>query len=361
MRNDPSKPYNDLPRLPPEAEVETLATLKAVIGANRALAELKAAGNLIPNQALLVRAVLLQEAKVSSEIENIVTTNDELYRAFTEDPERTDPPTKEVLRYEHALWTGFNRIREGQGLQADAFEKLVQVIKDPSYGIRERPGTRIMNRTTGKPVYTPPEGKARIAGLLENLSDYMNSEDGTDPLIKMAVAHYQFEAIHPFHDGNGRTGRIVNILFLVHAGVLDLPILYLSHYIIQNKPAYYRGLRGVTEEGRWEEWITFMLRAIEVTALDTRRRIVAIRDALAAAVVFASENMTRGYRKELIELVFQQPYTRIRFLEEAGLAKRDAASANLRELERIGILRSIKRGREVLYVNELLLEILGKE
>ena len=352
-------PYNRLPHLPPEVAVETLQTLKKAISANKALAELRTAGELIPNQALLIRAIVLQEAKLSSEIENIVTTNDELYRAFGHDPERTDPATKEVLRYQEALWHGYDRLEQGGLLTTRLFIEIASIIKEHDTGVRKMPGTRVANRRTGEPIYAPPEGEELLRRLLDNVSEYLYSEDGTDPLIKMAVAHYQFEAIHPFPDGNGRTGRVINILYLVAQKLLDVPVLYLSRFIIQNKGAYYEGLRRVTEEARWEEWVLFMLDAIEQTSRDTKRRIEAIRDAQAEAVALARTQMRRGYSRELVELVFSQPYIRIGMLLESKVAKRDAASEYLRELERIGLLRSEKYGRTRFYLNERLLRILA--
>jgi len=352
-------PYNRLPHLPPEVAVETLKTLKKAISANKALAELRTAGELIPNQALLIRAIVLQEAKLSSEIENIVTTNDELYRAFGHDPERTDPATKEVLRYQEALWHGYDRLEQGGLLTTRLFTEIASIIKEHDTGVRKMPGTVVRTRPPGEPIYAPPEGEELLRRLLDNLSEYLYSEDGTDPLIKMAVAHYQFEAIHPFPDGNGRTGRVINILYLVAQGLLDVPVLYLSRFIIQNKGAYYEGLRRVTEEARWEEWVLFMLDAVEQTSRDTKRRIEAIRDAQAEAVELARTQMRRGYSRELVELVFSQPYIRIGMLVESKVAKRDAASEYLRELERIGLLRSEKYGRTRFYLNERLLRILA--
>lgn len=352
-------PFNALPSLPPSVQVETVRTLKRAIPANTALAELRTAGDLIPNQAILIRAIVLQEAKLSSEVENIVTTNDELYRAFQDDPERTGASTKEVLRYEEALWHGYRCLRDGRPLSARLFVEVARIVKRQELDVRRLPGTRVVNRQTGEPIYAPPEGETLIRSLLDNLSAYLCAEDGVDALIKMAVAHYQFEAIHPFSDGNGRTGRILNILYLVEQGLLGIPVLYLSRFIIQNKGAYYEGLRRVTEEGAWEEWIVYLLDAVEQTARDTKARILAIRDALRVAVEVARAQMKKGYSKELIELVFLQPYTRIANLEAAGIAKRDAASEYLRELARIGILRGVKHGRERLYLNPRLLEILA--
>lgn len=354
-----STPHNSLPLLPPKIELETKRTLKKAITANKALAELRTAGDLIPNQSILIRAIILQEAKMSSEIENIVTTNDELYRAFSEDAERADPATKEVLRYEQALWRGYNELQAGRPISIPLFIEIVSIIKQETLGVRDKPGTRVVNRRTGDPIYAPPEGEAVIREKLDDLIAYLYAEDDVDPLIKMAIAHYQFEAIHPFPDGNGRTGRVLNILYLVNRALLGIPVLYLSRYIIQNKGVYYEGLRRVTEEGAWEDWVVYMLEGIEQTALATKNRIIEIRDAMLKATEYARQHMSRGYRKELIELIFQQPYTRISFVEKEGIAKRDAASNYLRELERIGMLTRVKHGREMLYINDVLLQLLA--
>lgn len=309
---------------------------------------------------MLIRAVVLQEAKLSSEIENIVTTNDKLYRAFSELSLATDPNTKEVLHYEEALWHGHRMLRAGRPLSASLFVEIVGIIRETGVGVRTMPGTQIVNERTRKVIYTPPQGEGLIRDLLDNLSEYLYSADDIDPLIKLSVAHYQFEAIHPFTDGNGRTGRVLNILYLVDRELLDVPVLYLSRHIIENRSGYYEGLRRVTEEGAWEDWIVYMLEAIEATAADTRGRILEIRQALDDAVEVAKDGMRRGYRKELIELIFEQPYTRIQFLEKAGIAKRQTASDYLKELERVGLLRGFKYGRDRLFVNPRLMDILSR-
>lgn len=350
--------YNMLPKLPPVAKVETERTLKRAVGAGRALAELKGVGRLIPNQGILIRAVVLQEARLSSEIENIVTTNDELYRAFGDMELLMEPSTREVIHYEEALWHGYNRMNEGRPLNASLFSEIASIIKATNINIRTMPGTQIQNDRTREVVYTPPSGESLLHDLLHNLSKYLYEDDSVDPLIKMAVAHYQFEAIHPFPDGNGRTGRIINILYLIDRGMLDIPVLDLSGFIIQNKADYYRGLQAVTERGDWESWVDYLLKGIEQTAITTKNKIVQIRTAIDDAVSRAQREMRRGYSKELVELVYQQPYTRIKTLHAAGIAKRQAASEYLKELEHIGILRSEKRGRDRIFLNHELMEIL---
>jgi Fic family protein len=361
MPFDPLRPHNDLPLLPPREDIETKAVLKKAISAGRALAELKGLGETIPNQSILVNSIILQEAKASSEVENIITTNDALFRAFSAKTSQIDAATKEVLRYREALWEGFNALRQRALITTNLFVRIVQTIRGNEAGIRNTPGTKVSNAATGEVIFTPPEGEAVIRDKLENLEEYIHGEDTTDPLLKLAIIHYQFEAIHPFTDGNGRTGRIVNILYLVLKGLLDLPVLYLSKYIIEEKSEYYRLLRSVTAGGEWEPWIMYMLEAVEQTALHTREKILDIRDLMAEALQFAKENLpSRVYSKELIEILFRQPYTKGQFLVDAGIAERKTAASYLKEIENIGILQSRKIGKENLYLNVKLFEILSK-
>lgn len=361
MSFNPKVPYNNLPPLPPKVDIETKGILKKVTAARSALAELKGLGETIPNPSLLVDSLILQEAKASSEIENIITTSDALFQAFTAKTKNIDPATKEVLRYREALWKGHNILKNRPVLSTNLFIELVQTIKEHSGGIRRMPGTAVANAATGVVVYTPPEGEAIIRDKLKNLEDFIHADDDLDPLIKLALIHYQFEAIHPFSDGNGRTGRIINILFLVQSGLLDLPVLYLSKSIIEHKNDYYRLLREVTEKGLWEPWILFMLKAVEETAVFTRERTQAIRALMTATTEKAKEKLpNRVYSKELIETIFRQPYTKGQFLVDAGIAKRQTASEYLKELERVGILKPHKIGKETLYLNVDLYELLSK-
>ena len=361
MSFDPQKPYNDLPLLPPKQDIETRNILRKTIAAGRALAELKGLGETIPNQSMLVNSVVLQEAKASSEIENIITTDDALFRAFTAKTSRIDSSTKEVLRYREALWEGYNELKKRPILATNLFVKLVQRIKENQASIRRTIGTTISNAATGEIIYTPPEGEAVIRDKLKNLEDYIHGEDDVDPLIKLALIHYQFETIHPFSDGNGRTGRIINILYLVLQGLLDLPVLYLSKFVIDRKNEYYRLLRQVTERYEWEPWILYMLDAVEKTAAFTRKRILDIRDLMAETMGVAKEILPgRVYSKELIELLFCQPYTKGQFLVDAGIAKRQTAAEYLKELEKIGVLKTEKIGRETLYLNGKLYDLLSK-
>jgi len=362
MTFDPTKPYNDLPPLPPQANVETTAVLRKAIAAGRALAELKGVGETIPNQSILVNALVLQEAQASSEIENIATTSDALFEAFSTSDKEIDPATKEVLHYREALWEGYRLLKERGPLSTNLFIELVQTIKKNKAGIRSTPGTKVMNAATGETVYTPPEGMGTLRDKLHNIEAFIHEEqDGMDPLIKLPLIHYQFEAIHPFTDGNGRTGRIINILYLVHENLLELPILSLSKPIIEHKTDYYRLIRGVTERNEWEPWVLYILDAVERTAAFTKERIFQIRDLLAETLTGCKEHLPKKvYSKELIEILFYRPYTKVEHLVEAGIVERKTAAVYLSELERIGVLRKKKVGRENLYLNVRLYNLLAK-
>ncbi|HEY5234993.1 MAG TPA: Fic family protein [Rhabdochlamydiaceae bacterium] len=361
MSFDRNAPYNALPDLPPNANVETNAILKMAIRANKAVAELRMAGNLIPNQSVLIQTLGLTEAKVSSEIENIVTTNDELYCAFADGDSKIAPETKEVLYYKDALWHGYNALKaKKQLLTTPLFEELVQILKNTTQGIRNIPGTKLKN-PIGEVVYTPPEGVEIIRNKLANLERFIYEDSSLDPLIQMAIVHYQFEAIHPFPDGNGRTGRILNILFLIEKGLLDIPVLYLSRYIISNKYLYYSSLREVTEKGAWEAWILYILEGLEKTAIATRERMVAIHQLFKSTVEIVRTRLPKIYTKDLVEVLFRQPYCKIKFLEEAGIGHRQTASQYLQQLEGIGVLRSLKIGRDTYYINDAFLNLLKSD
>lgn len=359
MAYDPEIPHDDLPGLPPSVDVESKPVLKRCLAATRALAELKGAGGLIPDQSILINAIPLQEAKSSSEIENIVTTQDELFRAAISQSTKTDPATKEVLRYRTALRRG-HELLKSHPLSLDMFLDICRVLRDnPELEFRsEDEQVRIGNRSAQEVFYTPPNGGPGLVEKLRNLEAYLLESDGPDPLIRMAVSHYQFEAIHPFTDGNGRTGRILNILYLIQAGLLDIPVLYLSRFIIQNKNDYYQLLRGVTEDGDWEPWLLYMLKGIEETALWTTNRIRAIQQLHEQTVERCRSEIPNIYSRELIDLIFRQPYCKIAFVVEAGIARRKTASTYLQELERIGILAGEKAGREMVYRHPALLEVL---
>ena len=352
------QPYNDLPALPPTSAVETPAVLKKAIAASRALAELKGMAERMPNQAMLIDSLVLQEARASSEIENILTTNDEVYKAASDDGLAASAQTKEVLRYRQALNHGFRQIRT-RPLATALFVEMAQIIKETTFDVRRTPGTRIANGR-GETVYTPPEGERVIRDKLRDLETFMHAQDDLDVLVKMALAHYQFEAIHPFPDGNGRTGRLINILYLVDQGLLNLPVLYLSRHIIDHKTAYYDGLRRVTEEGAWEDWILYMLDAVQQTSVRTQQQITDILALMESTRERVQREAPSVYSKDLVEQIFRQPYCKISFLEQAGLGTRQTCAKYLRELERLGVLQGQKIGREVYFINKALFDLLTR-
>ena len=265
------RPFNDLPLLPPSSDVETRAILKACIEARAALAELRIAGQLIPNQTILINSIPILEAQASSEIENIVTTTDRLFRFAGADLDQADPATQEALRYRTAIYRGYQTLSE-RPLSTRLAVEICRTIKNVDMDVRATPGTALLNDATGKIVYTPPEGVELLRRMLANWERYLHEAEDIDPLIRMAVMHYQFEAIHPFTDGNGRTGRVLNLLFLVDKKLLDIPVLHLSRFIIENKTEYYRLLLQVTTEAAWEPWILYMLEAVRETSLWTTKK-----------------------------------------------------------------------------------------
>jgi Fic family protein len=353
----PDRPYNDLPALPPKEDVETKAVLKACIAARAALAELKVSGELIPNQSVLINSIPLLEAQASSEIENIVTTTDRLFRFAGEDGNPPDAATKEALRYRTALHQGFLMLKERPVSTTMAVE-MCRTVRGIDLDIRSTPGTALYNEATGAVIYTPPEGRDLLKDKLSNWERYIHEAEEIDPLVRLAVMHYQFEAIHPFTDGNGRTGRILNLLYLVDKGLLEIPVLYLSRYIIGNKRAYYEKLLRVTTEGAWETWILYMLEAIRETAEWSNRKIHAIRDLLGETGARMRRDLPKIYSRELAEVIFVNPYCRIADVVSAGIAKRQAAAVYLKALVDAGILAEMKAGRENLYINPALLELL---
>ncbi len=356
-----SLPYNGLPGLPPPAErIETTAILKRCINARVSLAELKQAAELIPNSAVLVNALPLLEAQASSEIENIVTTTDKLFEFADIAEDRADGATKEALRYRTALYEGTKMVQRGM-LTTDMAIQICSTIKGMELDIRAEPGTTLKNRMSGEIIYTPPVGQKLLIKKLDNWADFMHRNTEFDPLVRMAVQHYQFEAIHPFADGNGRTGRILNILFLVQHGLLDSPILYLSRYIIQNKAAYYRLLQNVTLEQDWAAWIFFVLDGVEETCTWTTDKIKSIRELMEHTGQYVQSRLPKIYSWELVELLFRQPYCRIGNLVDAGIAKRQTASVYLKQLCEIGVLREIKSGRENIFVHPKYIELLSGE
>jgi Fic family protein len=294
-----------LRELPPEAELETRTILRACIEARAALAELKQATRLLPNQGMLINTLPLLEARSSSEIENVVTTADRLFQHLDAEGS-ADPATKEALRYREALMDGFRRL-EDRPLSTRTAEAVCSRIKGTEMRVRQVPGTALANAATGEVIYTPPVGEHSIRELLANWERYVHEHGAPDPLIRMAVAHYQFEAIHPFTDGNGRTGRILNSLFLVHAELLDLPVLYLSRHVLANKSDYYRLLLAVTSEEAWEPWVLFMLEAVTQTSKWTSAKVEAIRMLENATARHVRERLPKIYSRELIDVIFEQP------------------------------------------------------
>ena len=355
----PEQPYNDLPLLPPAAELETKAVLKACITARAALAELKSAASLIPNQSMLINSLPLLEAQASSEIENIVTTSDQLFR-YSEIIDQADSATKEALRYRTALHEGYKSLNE-RPINTATAELICSTIKGREMTIRKIPGTALGNDKTGNIIYTPPVGENVIRNLLSNWEKFIHDYRELDPLICMAIAHYQFEAIHPFTDGNGRTGRIINSLFLIQENLLTLPILYLSRYIIRNKSDYYRLLLNVTSNDAWEEWILYIVRGVEETALWTTAKIAAIRTLQEHTSEYIRNGLPKIYSRELVDLIFEQPYCRISNLVERNVAKRQTASEYLKALCDIGILTEQSSGREKLFIHPKLLNLLTRE
>lgn len=354
---DPARPYNTLPLLPPARSLETLPTMRKCIAAGRALAGLKEVAKLIPNQDVLINTIPLREAKDSSAIENIVTTNDSLFRFANTNPDAADDATKETLRYRTALMEGFKDVQQ-RPLTTRTAVLVCRTIKNMDLDIRRTPGTALAHQPSGQIIYTPPEGEAVLRDKLSNLEVFLHSDDALDPLIKMAVAHYQFEAIHPFTDGNGRTGRILNTLYLIDKKLLDLPILYLSRYINEHRAAYYERLLKVTTEGAWEPWLLYMLSAVEETSLWTTNKIQAISTLMNETIGYVRKASPKIYSRELIEIIFTQPYCRIGDIVGAKLANRATASKHLKELVAKGVLQERKEGRENIYINVRLLELL---
>lgn len=357
MTFDPTKPFNTLPLLPPSNELEIPLVLKACIDANKELAKLKMAERLIPNQTVLINSIPLLESQASSAIENIVTTTDELFKYADNHSAEISSEIKETLRYRTALYQGMLSIKK-RPLSITTICEICSTIREVDMNIRKLPGTALINDLTQEKIYTPPEGEELLRKLLSNWQIYLHQEDGVDPLIKLAVQHYQFEAIHPFTDGNGRTGRIINLLYLVEQGLLDTPVLYLSRYIIHHKAKYYKNLLRVTTHQSWIEWILYFLEAIRQTAVWTTKKILAIHDLIAETCTFVQIKAPLFYKKDLVELLFIQPYVRITNLVESNLAERQTASKHLKKLCEIGVLVEVRAGREKLFINKKFLDLL---
>ena len=364
---DRSKPYNQLPLLPPSEKIIDNDVLLKWGFAGRELAELNRNILRLPNPNMLVNTITLQEAKSSSEIENIFTTGDELYKAVSDTvkEENANPNIKEVLRYREALWAGYHYIIEKREFDRNSIIKVYQQIKDTNQAFRPPQSQVIIKRghselKAGEIIYTPPRGKGVIEAKMENLLCYLNDNKKypTDPLLKMIVAHYQFEAIHPFSDGNGRTGRILNLLYLVNQGLISYPVLYLSKYIIENKDDYYYYLGAVTQRKSWKNWILYMLKAVEITAKHTNRIIDEIINQMEATLKYARPEL-KWYNKEINEALFTQPYVKPKVIG-AVLSKtsRTTLTKYMSELTRLRILTQKQEGKEVYYINDDLIRIL---
>ena len=357
---DPKIPYNNLPLLPPKADIETKEILRKTISAGRALAQLNGTLINLPNPTLFLDTIYLMEAKASSEVENIITTNDELYKSMVANRKFENSATKEVLSYKEALWLGLEQLKTKPFITTNLCIKLVQCIKQNSASIRVTPGTTLAN-AQGEVIYTPPSGEAIILEKLANLEKFINQDEKVDPLIKMALMHYQFEAIHPFADGNGRTGRILLLLYLKLSGLLDTPAIYLSEYIIKHKADYYKKLRGVTENAEWESYILYMLDMIEETSIKGLERLNKITVTMNKTAEEIKKKLPKIYSKDLIEILFRLPYTKRQHLIDENIGNPKTVGNYLQTLEKNKFLKSIKVGKEKLYLNEPLLKILEEK
>ena len=364
---DRNKPWNDIPSLPIDKSLfETIEVYKLLVEAKAALARLQGRSAIIPNQGLLINTISLQEAKISSEIENIFTTDDELYKAYSEEQSENSSASREVLRYREALWSGFNYLKETRRFDMDYFIKVFQEIKQTSDKIRPPfVDTTIKKSGSGASgggtvIYTPPRDTKVIVEKLNNLIDFLNTNDDIDPLIKMAVAHFQFEAIHPFRDGNGRTGRVLNIHFLTNQGLLDYPILFLSRYILDNKEDYYFGLQGVSQRGDWKSWISFMLKGIKETSDDTYDKINSITRTKDNIFNYLKENGNFLRTEDLVDFIFMQPYTKVNHFVNAGIYAEKTARNYLKELCNLQVLEKKSISGKHYYLNIELHRILSE-
>ena len=350
MKCNPKAPYNELPTLPPKQELETVRVLKQCIRSRTQLAELEQAANFLPNKSLLINVLPLLEAQASSEIENIVTTTDRLFRSSLLD-QSPDAATKEALNYRAALYQSYQSLADRPICTATA-ERVCSVIKSRSMTIRKEAGTALGSTISGDTIYTPPVGESVIREKLANWENFINQTTELDPLVVMAVAHYQFEAIHPFSDGNGRAGRVLNLLYLVQAGILSSPILYHSRGIIRRKDDYYDLLRTVTFDQDWEAWILFILEVLEESAEWTNQKIRSIREYREEVKRDLKIKVPKIYSNELLDVLFEQPYCQIADLVSAGIAKRQSASVYLKKLVEIGLLAEERVGRSALFIHE---------
>ena len=349
-----------IPNLPLNIELETKPILKKLTKAHQALAELKGVSGVIPNQSILISTLSLQEAKDSSAIENIITTHDELYKSDVSAKQFANFAAKEVYSYAAALQSGYQKVKKTGLLVNNHILEIQQALVENSAGFRKIPGTMLKNDQTGEVVYTPPQDESQIRLLMNNLEQFINDDSlsDADPLIKMAIIHHQFESIHPFYDGNGRTGRIINILYLVKHGLLNSPVLYLSRYINQNKNEYYRLLQAVRDQQEWEAWVLYILEGIEQTSRQTTRLIQGMRDLMQNYKHKMREELPKIYSQDLLNNLFRHPYTKIDFVMKELQVTRITAMKYLEELVRIGLLSKHKKWKENYYMNDALFDLL---
>lgn len=345
-------PFNDY-------DLKTPRVLAALNEASRSLAELKGFANSISNQHILINAITLNEAKDSSEIENIVTTHDSIYKVLTESGYKEES-AKEVVDYRSAIWRGYEIIKEKGFISTNVLVELQEMIEHNKAGVRKNPGTKLVNSKSGEVIYIPPQDEKEIRDLLKNLEDYINeADDEVDPLIKMALIHYQFESIHPFYDGNGRTGRILNVLYLVLNNLLDSPILYLSNYINKNKEEYYRLFTEFRENNNYEEWIIYILKGIEETSKNTIKLIKLIQNEMKSYKEEFINKLPKIYSDELLDSLFFEVYTKINYIEGRCGVTRQTAATHLNSLVNAGLLEYEKVGRESIYKNTRLINLLS--
>ena len=348
--------------LPPDlSKIETKEVLRQVAKSSLAIAELKGVAETIPDQKMLVNAIILKEAKDSSEIENIITSTDELYVALNSKLSRVSSETKEVVSYRRSIMMGFRILTKQGFIRVNDIIEIQKDLIQNNAGLRTTPGTVLKNDRTGEVVYTPPQSLDEINQLLSNFIIYYNDHslrNDVSPLIWLGILHYQFESIHPFYDGNGRTGRILNILYLIMNDLLEIPILYLSSYIIHHKNEYYRLLNQLNKGGNWADWIMFMLRAVEETSKSTLNQIKSINNLLIETIDDVKSLAPKIYSKDFVELLFEQPYSKVEYVVERLGVERKTASRYLRSLESIGILEKRKVGKENLFINKKLIHIL---
>ena len=348
--------------LPSSVNLETPAILRQWARAHRQLAELKGAAGTIPNESILIDTLALQEARDSSEIENIITTQDEVFRADVASGDFASVAAKEVHSYATALKAGFARVRAQRFLRLDDVREIQATLLASRTGLRTLPGTVLRNQETGAVIYQPPQDGDEIVRLMGNFLEHFHGEDavgGLDPLVRMAVLHHQFESIHPFYDGNGRTGRILNLLHLVLHGLLDLPVLYLSRYIVRHKAAYYAQLQAVRDTGAWEAWVLYMLQAVEETARETLGQVRGIRDLMQTTKHSLREKLPKLYSQDLLNNLFRHPYTKIEFIERNLGVSRPTAIKYLNALTAAGFVRKVKLGRTNFYINDALFKLLS--